>query len=249
MKQTVELKNLKTKTNGHEIKYYIKTFGCQMNEYDSEKVSGILQSDGMEKVEDYQYADLLFINTCTIRENADNKLYGTLGELKKWKNAKSNRKLIVGGCASQKDKDIVRKKAPWVDVVLGTNNIGNLLNLIQYSDQNGPITEITEKFSDSFINIESVHSSSTTGMLTIQVGCDNNCTFCIVPSVRGEEKSRRPLEILEDAVKLSQQGYKEIMLLGQNVNSYGRDLKINNKIRPYFLELLMMINEIDEIKQ
>ena len=147
MKQTVELKNLKTKSNGHEIKYFIKTFGCQMNEYDSEKVSGILQSDGMEKVEDYQYADVLFINTCTIRENADNKLYGTLGELKKWKNAKSNRKLIVGGCASQKDKDIVRKKAPWVDVVLGTNNIGNLLNLIQYSDQNGPITEITEKFS------------------------------------------------------------------------------------------------------
>ncbi len=249
MKQTVELKNLKTKSNGHEIKYYIKTFGCQMNEYDSEKVSGILQSDGMEKVEDYQYADVLFINTCTIRENADNKLYGTLGELKKWKNAKSNRKLIVGGCASQKDKDIVRKKAPWVDVVLGTNNIGNLLNLIQYSDQNGPITEITEKFSDSFINIESVHSSSTTGMLTIQVGCDNNCTFCIVPSVRGKEKSRRPLEIFEDAVKLSQQGYKEIMLLGQNVNSYGRDLKIKNRISPYFLELLMMINEIDEIKR
>jgi len=249
MKQTIELRNLRTRNNSPEIKYYIKTFGCQMNEYDSEKISGLLESDGMEKVEDYENADIFFINTCTIRENADNKLYGTLGELKKWKNAQSNRKLIVGGCASQKDKDLVRKKAPWVDVVLGTNNIGNLLNLIQYSNEKGPITEIKENFTDSFSDIESVHNSSTTGMLTIQIGCNNNCTFCIVPTVRGNEKSRRPLEIFDDAINLSQQGYKEIMLLGQNVNSYGRDLRINNKISPYFIELLMMINEIDGVER
>ena len=250
MKQSIRLQPIKKniKTRSH-LKYHVKTFGCQMNEYDSGRVARILESDGMSKTNELQDADLLYINTCTIRENADNKLYGTLGELKNWKENDLNRKLIVGGCASQKDKELVRKKAPWVDVVLGTNNIGNLLDLIEHAESIGPVTEIDNIFDDSMENFSSINETTSSGMITIQIGCNNACSFCIVPSVRGPEKSRRPLDIYEDAVELAESGIKEILLLGQNVNSYGRDLKIENKHSPYFVELLNMISEIDGIER
>ncbi len=250
MKQSIQLQIKKNKRNTRShLKYHIKTFGCQMNEYDSGRVARILESDGMTKSTNLPDADLLYINTCTIRENADNKLYGTLGELKKWKDNDLNRKLIVGGCASQKDKELVRKKAPWVDVVLGTNNIGNLLDLIEHAESIGPITEIDNVFDDSMENFSSINESSASGMITIQIGCNNACSFCIVPKVRGPEKSRRPLDIYDDAVELAKSGIKEVLLLGQNVNSYGRDLKIDNKHSPYFVELLDMISEIDGIER
>ena len=250
MKQSIELQTKKNKRNTRShLKYHIKTFGCQMNEYDSGRVARILESDGMTKSINLPDADLLYINTCTIRENADNKLYGTLGELKKWKDNDLNRKLIVGGCASQKDKELVRKKAPWVDVVLGTNNIGNLLDLIEHAESIGPITEINNVFDDSMENFSSINEASASGMITIQIGCNNACSFCIVPNVRGPEKSRRPLDIYDDAVELAKSGIKEVLLLGQNVNSYGRDLKIDNKHSPYFVELLDMISEIDGIER
>ena len=250
MKQSIQLipRQQNTGTRSH-LKYHIKTFGCQMNEYDSGRVAGILESDGMIKTNEYQDADILYINTCTIRENADNKLYGTLGELKKWKEELKNRKLIVGGCASQKDKELVRKKAPWVDIVLGTNNIGNLLDLIEYSESVGPVTEIYSDFDNSMEDFSSINESNSSGMVTIQIGCNNACTFCIVPSVRGEEKSRRPLDIYEDVINLAKSGIKEVLLLGQNVNSYGRDLKIDNKHSPYFVELLNMISDIEGIER
>ena len=250
MKQSIQLQIKKNKRNTRShLKYHIKTFGCQMNEYDSGRVARILESDGMTKSTNLPDADLLYINTCTIRENADNKLYGTLGELKKWKDNDLNRKLIVGGCASQKDKELVRKKAPWVDVVLGTNNIGNLLDLIEHAESIGPITEIDNVFDDSMENFSSINEASASGMITIQIGCNNACSFCIVPKVRGPEKSRRPLDIYDDAVELAKSGIKEVLLLGQNVNSYGRDLKIDNKHSPYFVELLDMISEIDGIER
>ena len=130
MKTTVEFsKTIKPKPSRYGLSYFVKTFGCQMNEHDSERIAGLFEHDGMLKAPDIDNADVLFINTCTIRENADDKLYGTLGQLKKWKSEKSNRKLLVGGCAAQKDKELVRERAPWVDVVIGTHNLTNIVNL------------------------------------------------------------------------------------------------------------------------
>ena len=249
MKQSIQLKVLNIKNKHSDLKYHIKTFGCQMNQSDSERIAGILESDGMTRVNKYEDADLLYINTCTIRDNADQKLYGTLGELKRWKDSDKNRRLIVGGCASQKDKDLVRERAPWVDVVLGTNNIGNLLDLIHHADTISPITEIYTDFDNSIDNTIPINKSNVTGMVTIQIGCNNSCSFCIVPSVRGSEKSRRPLDIYEDVNRMSQDGVKEVLLLGQNVNSYGRDLKIENKHSPYFIELLMILKDIEGIER
>ena len=161
MKQSIKLQVKKqNKITRSHLKYYIKTFGCQMNEYDSGRVASIFESDGISKTNELENADLLYINTCTIRENADNKLYGTLGELKKWKEKDINRKLIVGGCASQKDKEVVRKKAPWVDIVLGTNNIGNLLDLIEHAQTIGPITEIYTDFDNSMENFSSINENN-----------------------------------------------------------------------------------------
>ena len=135
MKTTVELsKTLKAKPSRSGLNYYVKTFGCQMNEHDSERIAGLFEYDGMIKALSEDEADILFVNTCTIRENADDKLYGTLGHLKKWKGEKLNRKLLVGGCAAQKDKELVRKREPWVDVVIGTHNFTNIVNLLTQSE-------------------------------------------------------------------------------------------------------------------
>ena len=146
MEQTVKIKSKITlKPSRLGKKYYVKTFGCQMNEHDSERISGLFELDGMQKAESEDNADILFVNTCTIRENADDKLYGTLGQLKKWKLQSDNRKLLVGGCAAQKDKYLVRDKAPWVDVVIGTHNLTNIINLLNQSEDWGPITEIVDE--------------------------------------------------------------------------------------------------------
>ncbi len=220
-----------------------------MNEHDSEKIAGIFNNDGMSKSEDIDHADILFVNTCTIRENADDKLYGTLGHLKKWKEQSSNRRLIVGGCAAQKDKELVRDRAPWVDVVIGTHNTTDVINLLNQSEDWGPITKIVEESEDIESQILPVRESGFSAFVTIQIGCNNSCTFCIVPSVRGVEISRRPSDIINEIKNLSCEGVKEITLLGQNVNSYGRDLMIDNKRSPYFTQLLYKIHEIDGIER
>ena len=216
-------------------KYFVKTFGCQMNEHDSERISGMFELDGMSKAKSEEYADVLFVNTCTIRENADDKLYGTLGQLKQWKSQKDNRKLLVGGCAAQKDKELVREKAPWVDVVIGTHNLTNVVDLLNRSEDWGPLTEIIDEIETLPTEAPSIRESEYSAWVTIQIGCNNSCTFCIVPSVRGQEISRRPSDIVNEAKKLVDEGVKEITLLGQNVNSYGRDLKIDGKARPFFI--------------
>ena len=245
MEQTVEIKSKITLTPSRVgKKYYVKTFGCQMNVHDSERISGMFELDGMQKAETEDSADILFVNTCTIRENADDKLYGTLGHLKKWKSQADNRKLLVGGCAAQKDKNLVRDKAPWVDVVIGTHNLTNVINLLNQSEDWGPVTEIIDEIEHLPTDAPSIRESEFSAWLTIQIGCNNSCTFCIVPSVRGPEISRRPVDIINEARQLVSEGVKEITLLGQNVNSYGRDLKIENKSRPYFTKLLEQLNEI-----
>ena len=250
MKTTVELsKTLKPKPSRSGLNYYVKTFGCQMNEHDSERIAGLFEYDGMIKALSEDEADILFVNTCTIRENADDKLYGTLGHLKKWKGEKLNRKLLVGGCAAQKDKELVRKRAPWVDVVIGTHNLTNIVNLLNQSEDWGPVTEVIDEIESLPTDAPSIRESEVSAWLTIQIGCNNSCTFCIVPSVRGPEISRRPSDIVNEATAMVESGVKEITLLGQNVNSYGRDLRINGAARPYFTELLNELNEIDDLKR
>ena len=250
MEQTVEIKS-KINLNPSRVgkKYYVKTFGCQMNEHDSEKIAGMFELDGMIKASSEDNADVLFINTCTIRENADDKLYGTLGQLKQWKNKQSDRKLLVGGCAAQKDKTLVRDRAPWVDVVIGTHNLTNIINLLNQSDDWGPLTEVVDEIEEMPTDAPSIRESEHSAWLTIQIGCNNSCTFCIVPSVRGPEISRRPSDIVNEAKQLVDSGIKEITLLGQNVNSYGRDLKIDNRSAPYFAKLLTQLNEIDGLER
>ena len=220
-----------------------------MNEHDSERIAGLFEYDGMIKALSEDEADILFVNTCTIRENADDKLYGTLGHLKKWKGEKLNRKLLVGGCAAQKDKELVRKRAPWVDVVIGTHNLTNIVNLLNQSEDWGPVTEVIDEIQSLPTDAPSIRESEVSAWLTIQIGCNNSCTFCIVPSVRGPEISRRPSDIVNEATAMVESGVKEITLLGQNVNSYGRDLRINGAARPYFTELLNELNEIDDLKR
>ena len=220
-----------------------------MNEHDSERIAGLFEQDGMIKANSIDDSDILFVNTCTIRENADDKLYGTLGQLKVWKNNSSNRKLLVGGCAAQKDKELVRNKAPWVDVVIGTHNLTDVVHLLNQSEDWGPITEVKDNIETLPTEAPSIRESEVSALVTIQIGCDNSCTFCIVPSVRGPEISRRPSDILNELTNLVEDGVKEVTLLVQNVNSYGRDLKINGKSKPYFSELLHILNDVKDLKR
>jgi tRNA-2-methylthio-N6-dimethylallyladenosine synthase len=229
--------------------YFLRTFGCQMNEHDSERIAGLFEADGMSPTSDYESADVVFINTCTIRENADNRLYGHLGQLKRLKDAQPGKVLVVGGCAAQKDREIVRERAPWVDVVLGTHNLDRVVDLIDHAQEWGPITEIADELqampSDLPVRRELAHSA----WVTIQVGCNNTCTFCIVPAVRGVEISRRPGDIVREVERLASDGVVEVTLLGQNVNTYGRDLAIDGRRRPIFADLLRRVGEIDGIRR
>jgi tRNA-2-methylthio-N6-dimethylallyladenosine synthase len=220
-----------------------------MNEHDSERVAGLFEADGMTRAESIDDADVVFVNTCTIRENADNRLYGNLGQLKPIKEAVPGRRLIVGGCAAQKDRELVREKAPWVDVVLGTHNLDRVVHLLDQVEEWGPVTEILEELdaipSDLPVRREVDHAA----WVTIQIGCNNTCTFCIVPSVRGVEVSRRPGDIVREIEQLAADGVVEVTLLGQNVNTYGRDLAIDGKRRPIFADLLRRVGEVEGIRR
>ncbi|MGD9792707.1 MAG: tRNA (N6-isopentenyl adenosine(37)-C2)-methylthiotransferase MiaB [Acidimicrobiia bacterium] len=242
-------------------RYLVRTFGCQMNEHDSERISGLLDADGYEATSTIGDADVVVLNTCCIRENADNKLYGTLGHLKSLKDAKPGMQIVVSGCLAQKDKDIVRQRAPWVDVVLGTFNVHRAVDLLHESEQLGPITEIlTEAVADDHVAFPSVlparRELQYASWVTIQIGCDNACAFCIVPSVRGPEISRPFDAIVDEVRELAAAGVVEVTLLGQNVNSYGRDLSLTARqagddvrIRPMFAELMRAVGAIEGIER
>ena len=229
--------------------YFVRTFGCQMNDHDSERVAGLLEADGMVPAGSYEEADVVFVNTCTIRENADNRLYGTLGHIKQFRDADPGRMLIVGGCAAQKDRDLVRERAPWVDVVLGTHNIDRLLDLMDHAQEWGPITDIVEELEGMPSALPVRRETDHAAWVTIQVGCNNTCTFCIVPSVRGKEMSRRPGDIIREIERFAEEGVVEVTLLGQNVNTYGRDLAIDGKRRPIFADLLRRVGEVEGIRR
>jgi tRNA-2-methylthio-N6-dimethylallyladenosine synthase len=209
--------------------YAIRTYGCQMNEHDSERLAGLLEADGLEPALVDERADVIVLNTCCIRENADNKLYAALGDLKAEKRDRPELQLVVAGCLAQKDRELIRDKAPHVDVVMGTHNVHRVVELLDGARHDGPVVEILEEAvvddREMFPSaLPAVRQSGYAAWVTIQIGCDNSCAFCIVPSVRGREISRAFGEIVAEVERLAAEGVVEITLLGQNVNSYGRDL-------------------------
>ena len=229
-------------------RFFVRTFGCQMNEHDSERIAGLLAAEGMEPTDDLAAADVVVLNTCCIRENADNKLYGHLGHLKSLKDARPDLQIAVGGCLAQKDRDQVLARAPHVDVVFGTHNLASAPDLLERSRTTGPIVEILEEHEAYPSALPARREVDHAAWVTIQIGCDNSCAFCIVPSVRGREVSRRMGDIVHEVESLAADGVSEITLLGQNVNSYGRDLGAG-QYRPEFADLLRAIDAVDGIER
>ncbi|MCC4909757.1 tRNA (N6-isopentenyl adenosine(37)-C2)-methylthiotransferase MiaB [Microbacterium sp. cx-59] len=232
--------------DGRARTYEVRTFGCQMNVHDSERLSGSLESAGYLPVEAGREPDVVVINTCAVRDNAAGKLYGTLGHLKSRKDVHEGMQIAVGGCLAQMDKDTVLNKAPWVDVVFGTHNMGSLPALLERARHNDEaeleILEALDVFPSTLpTKRDSVHS----GWVSISVGCNNTCTFCIVPSLRGKEKDRRPGDILSELRLLADDGALEVTLLGQNVNSYG----VEFGDRQAFGKLLRAAGEIDGLER
>ncbi|MYW93091.1 tRNA (N6-isopentenyl adenosine(37)-C2)-methylthiotransferase MiaB [Amycolatopsis rubida] len=202
--------------------YQIRTFGCQMNVHDSERLAGQLEEAGYVPAPGQAKPDLVVFNTCAVRENADNKLYGTLGHLRPDKVANPDMQIAVGGCLAQKDRGDIVKRAPWVDVVFGTHNIGSLPTLLERARHNAEAeVEILESLETFPSTLPARRESSYASWVSVSVGCNNTCTFCIVPSLRGKERDRRPGEILAEVEALVAEGVLEVTLLGQNVNSYG----------------------------
>jgi tRNA-2-methylthio-N6-dimethylallyladenosine synthase len=202
--------------------YEVRTFGCQMNVHDSERLSGLLETAGYVRAADGDAADVVVFNTCAVRENADNKLYGNLGHLAPVKASRPGMQIAVGGCLAQKDRDTIVKKAPWVDVVFGTHNIGSLPALLERARHNETAqVEILESLETFPSTLPTARESAYAAWVSVSVGCNNTCTFCIVPSLRGTEKDRRPGEILAEVEALVAEGVVEVTLLGQNVNTYG----------------------------
>jgi tRNA-2-methylthio-N6-dimethylallyladenosine synthase len=242
--------------------YLLHTFGCQMNEHDSERIAGLLEADGLVPAASEEDADVVVLNTCCIRENADNRLYGNLGHLKRWKGAREGRQIVVAGCLAQKDRDLVRDKAPHVDVVVGTHNVHRAADLLAHSVHRGPVTEILDAaVLDDHAMFPSVlpvrRERSYAAWVTVQIGCDNTCAFCIVPAVRGPEVSRPFDQIVAEVEAMAATGVTEVTLLGQNVNSYGRDLTLAARragdaaarVRPLFAELLRAVGTVDGIRR
>ena len=224
-------------------KFYIRTYGCQMNEHDSEVMAGIFMALGYEPTDNIEVADVVLLNTCAIRENAENKVFGELGFLMKYKRVNPDMLIGVCGCMSQ-EESVVNKiltKYQHVDMVFGTHNIHRLPNILQEAYMSkAMVVEVWSKEGDVVENLPKQRFGQTKAWVNIMYGCDKFCTYCIVPYTRGKERSRHPHEIIQEVRELAAQGYKEIMLLGQNVNAYGKDIEGLN----YGLGDLM-----DEIRQ
>ncbi|MBA2738857.1 MAG: tRNA (N6-isopentenyl adenosine(37)-C2)-methylthiotransferase MiaB [Nocardioidaceae bacterium] len=202
--------------------YEVKTYGCQMNVHDSERLSGLLEAAGYARADGAEAADVVVFNTCAVRENADNKLYGNLGHLAPVKARRPGMQIAVGGCLAQKDRAEITRRAPYVDVVFGTHNIGSLPVLLERArvaeEAQVEILESLEVFPST---LPTRRESAYAAWVSVSVGCNNRCTFCIVPSLRGTERDRRPADVLAEIEALVAEGVSEVTLLGQNVNSYG----------------------------
>ena len=236
--------NINAKGIGIGKSYYVKTYGCQMNEHDTENIKAMLEEVGFSEVDDYEKADLVILNTCSIRENAHNKAFGMLGRLKHLK--ESNPNLVIGlcGCMAQEEKvvDEILKKYSFVNFVFGTHNINRLSDLLLENFNTG--NQVIEVFSSEGNIIEDMpvkRQNSYKAYVNIIYGCDKFCTYCIVPFTRGKQRSRQPQDIIDEVKSLVNEGYKEVTLLGQNVNAYGKDLDID-----YTMEDLL--NDVSKTK-
>lgn len=230
--------------------YWLRTYGCQMNEHDSGRAAGLLETMGYRPAVSAEDADLVLLNTCAVRENADNKLYGQLGHLKSLKDrrraAGADLTIAVGGCLAQKDGATITERAPWVDVVYGTHNLASLPSLLLQADSTElPVVELVETLESFPSALPAKRDVRHHAWVSISVGCDNTCTFCIVPSLRGPEVSRRIGDIVTEVEALVADGVLEVTLLGQNVNSYGRDLGG----RALFAELLRELGHVDGLRR
>ncbi len=202
--------------------YQVRTYGCQMNVHDSERIAGMLESAGYALAAQDDVADVVVLNTCAVRENADNRLYGNLGHLASVKEANPGMQIAVGGCLAQKDQGRIVERAPWVDVVFGTHNLGSLPVLLERARvANEAQVEIKEALEAFPSTLPTRRDAAYAAWVAISVGCNNTCTFCIVPALRGRERDRRPGDILAEIEALAEQGVLEVTLLGQNVNAYG----------------------------
>jgi tRNA-2-methylthio-N6-dimethylallyladenosine synthase len=226
-----------------------------MNDHDSERLAGLLTADGLVSIPDLESADVVVFNTCCIRENADNKFYGHLGNLKTLREQRPDMQIAVGGCLAQMDKGRIRERASHVDVVFGTHNLANAPELLRRAARSGPIVEILdEPLPESHLSAQGQQAAAVGAVrdlpyaawVTIQMGCNNSCAFCIVPSVRGGEVSRRMDDLVAEVRTLADRGVTEVTLLGQNVNSYGRDI---TKRAPLFAELLRLVSAVDGIRR
>ena len=239
-------------TNAMPRTYDVRTHGCQMNVHDSERLAGLLETAGLVDLASLPtddrpgVADVVVFNTCAVRENADNKLYGNLGQLRPAKTKNPDMQIAVGGCMAQKDRETIVQRAPWVDVVFGTHNIGSLPALLDRARHNKRAeVEILESLETFPSTLPTRRDSAYAGWVSISVGCNNTCTFCIVPALRGKEQDRRPGDILAEVQALVDQGVIEITLLGQNVNSYG----VEFGDRGAFAKLLRACGEIDGLER
>ncbi|ABS42503.1 tRNA (N6-isopentenyl adenosine(37)-C2)-methylthiotransferase MiaB [Clostridium botulinum] len=228
--------------------FFIETWGCQMNEEDSEKLSGMLKKEGYIRTEERENADVIIFNTCCVRENAELKVYGNLGILKGLKSKNPNLIIAVTGCMMQQKgmAETIKKKFPFVDIIIGTHNLHNFPNYLnEVKKKDTSVLKIQEKEDSIIENMPIDRKNSMKAFVTIMYGCNNFCTYCIVPYVRGRERSRTPENIEAEIKKLISEGYKEITLLGQNVNSYGKDLEPNVT----FAELLKRVNNIEGLER
>ncbi|WP_042265027.1 MiaB/RimO family radical SAM methylthiotransferase, partial [Clostridium butyricum] len=228
--------------------FFIQTFGCQMNEEDSEKLSGMLKRQGYTPTEDKEEASIIIFNTCCVRENAENKVFGNLGRLKKRKENNPDLIIAICGCMMQQKgmADKILNEYPYVDIIFGTHNSYKFPEYLNRVKTEGvQIKEIFDKEAEIVEGVPIDRKSSVKAFVTVMYGCNNFCTYCVVPYVRGRERSRKPQDIENEIKGLVAEGYKEITLLGQNVNSYGKGLE--EEIT--FAQLLRRINEIEGLER
>ena len=234
------------KIKNKNLKYSILTMGCQLNENDSEKIAGMLEKMGFEEISNYKDADLVIFNTCCVRENAEERLFGKIGEIKKIKESR-NVILAIGGCMMQEEGMLqkIKKSYPFVNVIFGTHTMQNLPeNIYKSLIENEKVKDVIDIDGEIFEGLPIKRNNKFKASVTIMYGCNNFCTYCIVPYVRGRERSRQPEKILEEVKSLAKEGYKEITLLGQNVNSYVGNDKIKN-----FADLLNEVCKINGIER
>ncbi len=244
------VEKVKEKIMGQNLTYQIMTFGCQLNENDSEKIAGMLEMVGYTKASEEQIPDILVFNTCCVRENAEERLFGKIGEVKKWKQEK-NVVIAIGGCMMQEPQmvDKIKKSYPYVDIIFGTHTTQNLPeNIYKTILKNEKVRDILDIDGEIYEDLPIKRKSDAVANVTIMYGCNNFCTYCIVPYVRGRERSRKPEKILEEITDLANKGYKEVTLLGQNVNSYMRTERENGLTTSAIDSFAKLLYEICKIQ-